>query len=63
MRRKCQVYKHDGTQCEEPAVDFGEVKFEGGSDWWPDISVDPVRIWMCAQHWDEHQKTKKGKWS
>ena len=53
MRRRCQVYKRDGSQCEEPAVDFGEVVFKDGS----------IKIWMCAHHWDEHQKTKRGKWS
>jgi hypothetical protein len=53
MRRKCQVYNHDGTKCEELAVDYGEVRF----------ADDTVRVWMCAHHWDEHQKTKTGKWS
>jgi len=45
MRRKCQVYR-DFVQCEEPAVDYVQIDYE----------KDTVRVWMCAHHWDEHQK-------
>jgi hypothetical protein len=48
MRRKCQVY-HDWKQCEEPAVDYVQIDYE----------EDTVRVWMCAHHWDEHQKRVK----
>jgi hypothetical protein len=35
-----------------PAVDYVEIAYKEGS----------IRIWMCAPHWDEHQKsTQEGK--
>jgi len=51
MRRKCQVYTSgSGEQCEEPAVDYVEIVYDEGS---------VVRVWMCAHHWDEHNKRAK----
>jgi hypothetical protein len=50
MRHECQVYR-DYLQCHEPAVDYVEITAT--------IPPETVRVWMCAQHWDEHQKNKK----
>jgi hypothetical protein len=50
MRRRCQVYR-DQVQCEEPAVDYVEITPPG-------VPLETVRVWMCAHHWDEHQKRK-----
>lgn len=62
MRHKCQVYNRDGEQCEEPAVDYGEITgMDLPASWGEDDDPElySIRVWMCAFHWDEHQKRGK----
>jgi hypothetical protein len=37
-------------------VDFVEIMSASSA-----IPPEVVRVWMCAQHWDEHQQREKTK--
>ena len=63
MRHTCGVYVQpeggEPQQCGKPAVDCAEIMGADVYGWRGKSSAVVVRIWMCAQHWDEWQEKQK----